>query len=687
MSAWASELVVRMSIDLGLIGAGLGGLFFTPATVLPPVFAEFEWLDVRTPGVGDVVQYVDPIDGDNANDGLTFSTPKLTWYGPTGAMAQTPTIVYVKQGTTYSRVEGGDYGDFGLDDRLICRDGADAAHTFVVATYSDPLDPSDDRPIFVDTKLEQYEDELVIDGFHIRKTDWTPEGGFGGPYPQSGYPLANGIAGETAGGGNFVIQNCYVELTTGAGISIAPGANVEPIDGVQIVGCVSTYNEDSGMYLGHCKTISIRGCVFDHNGWDDAGVNLANLFKHNIYVNQSCEPPCEILDCFTSRPSSYGAQPRAGGYIERNVFALFVYSVFNGNQRGPGSLKQNVFDAGLDANEDFEEGEFTPGGNGPSIGGGTWLTKNTAGQHVWINQIHLSDGTGNTGDAANITFEYRLDGGDWTATNMLHPTEESETFPGYYKCELTQAETNGDQFELRSHTTTEGINTDTNVHLATRPEGSTGGWPMEVAENILGEDFFGTAPNKGFLLTTDFAALGSLMTNLNGHDNFVWNRNTPLNNTAAWGAGNVWNDNVARMGDSGYAVVVREAELGDWPSSSDLSMDGNTHYGTSAISFRANGEVLAQANFATWVSISGETSGTYTDPSGSYPNAGACLAQYAVEELGISPAWGTLAEKKAAMIAAINVAKTRDRIKGTGFDTLLYVNWRRTKLGWSEITP
>lgn len=678
---------VNGSLVIGLVG---GGSIVVGFVSTPPVLAPFEWMDRPTPWEGAVVVYVDPEGGDNSNDGLTPATPKLTWHGVGGALSLSPDFIYSKQGATYDRIEGGNYGNDGINDKLYCRDGADEDHPFCLLTYSDPADPSDARAVIHDTQIV-LGDNCVVDGFLIEKTDWMPDGGFTsydpevgfiGPVPPTGYPLAIGIAREVEGGGNIVVQNCKARLTIGSGLSISPGID-PPVTGITLIGFVSELNEDSGIYMGHCKNISLRGCVFEHNGWNAAV--RANQFKHNVYLNQSSEPPCEVLDCFTSRPSSYGIQPRAGGDVQRCVVSLSVWSVFNGSQRGPGSLSCNVVDAGINANDGLPDGEYDAGGNGPFIGGGPWITRGAAAR-VWFNQTMTVDGTPNTGDKDNITTEYRLDGGPWLPTNQLHPAEENAIRPGFYSCDLLASETNGDNFELRSFSTSPGVHTDFNVHMPTRPLGSSGGWPMDVFENILGEDFFGTSPNKGFSLTTDLAELGWRLSNLTMSRNICWNRSQPIYMNASCGPGNVLEDNVSRQ-VSGYSLVYRDPAVGNWPSPSDFVMRRNRWWSGSEPYWRVNNLILNSTDLAAYLAITEETDGDFTDPDGEYTDSGRCLAQYAVDVLGVASAWGTNEEKMAAMVAAAEVALTRDREAGTGFDTLAYINWRRVGFDMAELVP
>ena len=73
------------------------------------------------------------------------------------------------------------------------------------------------------------------------------------------------------------------------------------------------------------------------------------------------------------------------------------------------------------------------------------LQKNVAGQKWRVFAFNITTGAAVTGDAANITAKISKDGGGSVATNDVNPTEDEE---GYYDFDLTQAESNADDFGL-----------------------------------------------------------------------------------------------------------------------------------------------------------------------------------------------------------------------------------------------
>jgi hypothetical protein len=73
------------------------------------------------------------------------------------------------------------------------------------------------------------------------------------------------------------------------------------------------------------------------------------------------------------------------------------------------------------------------------------MQKNVASQKWTVFAFDRTDNSPQTGDAANITANIKIDGGAAGATNDTNPTELED---GYYEFDLTQAETNGNLLQL-----------------------------------------------------------------------------------------------------------------------------------------------------------------------------------------------------------------------------------------------
>ena len=73
------------------------------------------------------------------------------------------------------------------------------------------------------------------------------------------------------------------------------------------------------------------------------------------------------------------------------------------------------------------------------------MQKNVASQKWIVFAFDRTDNTAKTGDAANITANLRLDGGEANAIDDTNPTELED---GYYVFDITQAETNADMIVI-----------------------------------------------------------------------------------------------------------------------------------------------------------------------------------------------------------------------------------------------
>ena len=86
------------------------------------------------------------------------------------------------------------------------------------------------------------------------------------------------------------------------------------------------------------------------------------------------------------------------------------------------------------------------------------LYKNTADQKIAIIAIDTSDGSLETGDAANITAQISLDGAASAGTNDVNPTElDNVNHPGVYIFDMLQNETDANLIILTSSSITANI--------------------------------------------------------------------------------------------------------------------------------------------------------------------------------------------------------------------------------------
>lgn len=86
------------------------------------------------------------------------------------------------------------------------------------------------------------------------------------------------------------------------------------------------------------------------------------------------------------------------------------------------------------------------------------MLKNVASQKIALFAFTAADGTPKAGDAAQMTFYVNK---DWAGLNALGDTSASElsstNAPGWYLCDVTQAETNGDALHFTGKSSTSGV--------------------------------------------------------------------------------------------------------------------------------------------------------------------------------------------------------------------------------------
>ena len=86
------------------------------------------------------------------------------------------------------------------------------------------------------------------------------------------------------------------------------------------------------------------------------------------------------------------------------------------------------------------------------------MLKNLASQKIAVYAHNTIADSAKTGDAANITGRYSLDGAAMSAITDTNPTElDSTNAPGIYLFDLTQAETNGAMIVFYAKSSTTGV--------------------------------------------------------------------------------------------------------------------------------------------------------------------------------------------------------------------------------------
>lgn len=110
-----------------------------------------------------------------------------------------------------------------------------------------------------------------------------------------------------------------------------------------------------GLYAWGVDGLSIRDCVFTHNGWSrflpDTGG--ADIFSHNLYIDNGCTE-VQVVGNLIADASSHGLQLRCGGLVEGNLFLRNPIHCLVGGGNAPEAegvpcfVSENVFLEGRD---------------------------------------------------------------------------------------------------------------------------------------------------------------------------------------------------------------------------------------------------------------------------------------------------------------------------------------------------
>lgn len=358
----------------------------TAETAFGPVTSTVDLIDsgwtVFTPSSDTLIVYV-AANGNDANDGLSTSTPKLTIDSAKQLMRDGfPDWMLLRRGDTFVNDVPSHNNVFGAWHKS----GRSLAEPMVLGTYSTVGNTTRPKIITGATYAAIFtngsgaaNDHLAMFGLEL-----TPGPGYTGVEDCAGIRMLHS-------GTNFLMEDCYVHGFQNNIIFQhfdGPGGVAQGPDlfNYRVRRCViaDSYakapNRSPGMYCYLVHDLLIEDCVFDHNGWNElVGTAGATLFSHNCYIDNSNFNVIVRGNIF-SKSSSHGVQLRCGGIMSDNLFLR--------------NSIQYVFGAG----------------NNPEVGGVTGrVTRN-----VGFEGKNISDPTDQVDQLA--TTVGTLTGGPWTLT-------------------------------------------------------------------------------------------------------------------------------------------------------------------------------------------------------------------------------------------------------------------------------
>jgi hypothetical protein len=313
------------------------------ASALVNVAPETGWTDFPVAGDARVI-YVSAT-GDNANDGLTTGTPKLTIAAGEGLMRSGfPDHLLLKRGDTFANQS------LAMPST---KSGRSNTERMVFGVYGDE---DDGRAIITTSANSQFfnvgfgaASHLAFQSLDISAPNrtGTPECFLWGP----------------ATGDNVTFEDLHIhDFGLGLNIRAAAGTNVKVFRCI-INDCDGTM----GLLATNVDGLEITECVVDSCGWED-GVTAASTQTRNVYVQSTCDNVVYSRN-HSHRSSSNGAQIRPGGEVEDNLCVRNAAGIHFGFRYGAaskvggcsGTLSRNVV-------LNSEDHDGVTGGQGNGIG-------------------------------------------------------------------------------------------------------------------------------------------------------------------------------------------------------------------------------------------------------------------------------------------------------------------------------
>jgi uncharacterized protein YaiE (UPF0345 family) len=257
--------------------------------------------------------YVSSSTGSDGNSGLSAQSPKATIQAAVALLRSgSPDWLHIRNGDQFNST----LGDWSLS-------GRSATEPMVVTTYGTLLD----RPLFRCG---------AGDGLTIHSTGIHDVAFVGLAFVADGYNGSNsapyGIS-LLAPSANVLIEDCKIErFFTGLRLQ-GFGGNQNGLKLRRSV-IIDSYTTGAahaeGIYVEGVDDLLIEECVFDHNGWLPSAGAVADIYRHNIYI-QGNNNNVTIRGNIIARAGSHGLQARSGGDVRNNLFLGNSINLLVGN--------------------------------------------------------------------------------------------------------------------------------------------------------------------------------------------------------------------------------------------------------------------------------------------------------------------------------------------------------------------
>jgi len=235
----------------------------------PPDSSMVGWTEL-TPSADSLIVYVSASDGNDANNGLSSSTPKATiTAGKALLRSGMPDWLLLKAGDTWT---GQNFGSW-------TQSGRSESEPMVISSYGSGARPlirtGTSTGIVMQSAAVSH---LFLVGLHLQ------------PHQFTGAESCAGIRCLTTCD-DLLVEDCLIEGFKDNFVIQAnngPGtiSNFRLRRSVVVDAYSSTSSHSQGLYASYVDGLLIEECVFDHNGWQGGAGAPATMYNHNTYISR-----------------------------------------------------------------------------------------------------------------------------------------------------------------------------------------------------------------------------------------------------------------------------------------------------------------------------------------------------------------------------------------------------------------
>ncbi|MBK1878498.1 hypothetical protein [Pelagicoccus mobilis] len=320
-----------LSLRIPLIASCLTALAATQTFTHAAVELDANGWTVITPSHDSRIVYVSSSEGDNANDGLSPSTPKKTIASGDSLIRDGyPDHLLLKRGDTFTPTAATALGRWkngrGPDEPIVCSYYGDEGPR--------PIIKIKDRFINHDGHPRHFQAFIGLDIYKSNSDPDSPD-------------FDNSSCVETLrfiGSGAYIrLEDCRVRfgmvtIQSYAGVYAYPEVRRNIITDAWANGSYYSHSAEGriqGIYIsGVDSGYLLEENFIDHCGWSATVMGAgANKYNHNVYIQYDNVEGGIIRGNIISRGAAHGIQARSGGHIDRNLFILNAVSLNVGGHK------------------------------------------------------------------------------------------------------------------------------------------------------------------------------------------------------------------------------------------------------------------------------------------------------------------------------------------------------------------